>query len=132
MEIKKTANLAVFFFTFREKRLVFSFLYDGFERLRLIHSEVSEHLAVDFDTCFLQRAHQLAVAQSFETSGSVDTLNPQCAEITLFVLAIAISILETFLPSVLGNCPYVGTATKIASCEAHDLLTTVTRSDVIY
>ncbi len=111
---------------------MFCFLNDCFERLGLVHSEVSEHLTVDFDTCFLERTHQLAVTQSFETSGSVDTLNPQSAEIAFFVLTIAIRILETFLPSVLGNCPYIGTATKIASCEAHDLLTTVTRSDVIY
>ena len=114
------------------KGLVLCFLHDSLECLRVVHSEVGEHLAVDLDTCFSERTHQLAVTQPFQTCSGIDTLNPESAEVTFLGLTIAVSVLESFLPSVFGNCPYVGTATKIASCEAHDLLTTVTRSDVIY
>ncbi len=106
--------------------------YDGLERLGLIHCKVCKDFAVDFDTRFLQCAHELAVTVALEACGSVDTLDPECAEGAFFVFTIAISILETLLPSVFGNSPNVGTATKIASREAHDLLTTVARSNVIY
>ena len=35
--------------------------------------EISQHFAVDFDTSFVQSAHQLRVRHTFQTSGSVDT-----------------------------------------------------------
>ena len=109
-----------------------SLINNCFESSGLIHSEVSERLAVDDDTCFLEAAHQLAVAQTFEASGSVDTLDPESAECTFFVLTIAVSILQTFLPCVLGYGPYISTTTKVTTGERHDLLTTVARSNVIY
>ena len=124
----------------RETPYFCTFLSDGFLRLGydslecfgLVDSEIGKHLAVDDDTCFLQRTHKLAVAKSLQTCGSVDTLDPQRAEVAFLVSTVTESILQTFLPCVLGNCPYVCTATKIASREAHDLLTTVARSNVIY
>ena len=54
---------------------LFRLINDCFECSGLIHSEVSEGFAVDNDTCFLEATHQLAVAQTFEASGSVDTLD---------------------------------------------------------
>ena len=47
----------LFFVHSSKRRLVFCFLNDCLEGLRLIHCEVSEYLAVDLDTCFLERAH---------------------------------------------------------------------------
>ena len=108
------------------------FGYNRLEGFRLVDSEIGKYLAVDDDSRFLQRAHELAVTQSFQACGSVDALDPQSAEVTFLVSTVTVSILQTFLPCVLGNCPDVCTATKIASREAHDLLTTVARSNVIY
>lgn len=36
-----------------------SLCYDGLESLGVVDSEVSEHLAVDLDTCLVQQTHQL-------------------------------------------------------------------------
>ena len=105
---------------------------DCFEGSGLIHSEVSKRFAVDDDSSFLEATHQLAVAQAFEASGSVDTLNPESAECTFFVLTIAVSILQTFLPRVLCYGPYISTATKVTTGERQNLFATVARSNVIY
>ena len=105
---------------------------DCFESSGLIHSEVCKHLAVDDDTCFLEAAHELAVAQSLEACRGIDTLDPESAEGTFFVLPVAVSVLQTFLPCVLCYGPYISTTTKVTTGERHDLLATVARSNVIY
>ena len=50
---------------------------DCLECFGVIHGQVSENLAVDLDTSLVQKTHQLRIAQTLETSGSIDTLNPQ-------------------------------------------------------
>ena len=40
--------------------------HDGLEGFGVVHGEVGEHFAVDFDTGLVQLAHKLAVAHSFE------------------------------------------------------------------
>ncbi len=80
---------------------------DGLESLGLVHGKVGEDLAVDFDTGFVQGTHQTAVGETFQTGGSIDTLNPQTTEFALFVLTVAVSIGQTLLPSILGNGPHI-------------------------
>lgn len=58
----------------------------------MIHGQVGQHLPVDFDSGFAQSSHQARIRQSFQTCGSVDTLYPQCAEITFLVTTVAESI----------------------------------------
>jgi hypothetical protein len=41
-----------------EELCVLHFVNDGFERSGVVHSEVSEDLAVDFDTSFVDEAHE--------------------------------------------------------------------------
>lgn len=36
-------------------------VYDSLESLRVVDSEVGEHFAVDFDTCFVNEAHELGI-----------------------------------------------------------------------
>lgn len=98
-----------------ERKGLLHLVHDGLESLGVIHSQVGEHLAVNLDTCLVEQTHQLAVAQTFEASGSVDTLNPESAESTLLVTTIAESIGETLLPSVLGNGPHILASTKVTS-----------------
>ena len=90
-------------------------LNDGLECLRLIHSQIGENLAVNLDTGFVQGTHQLRIGQAFETGSCIDTLNPECAEVTLLVLTITIGIGKTFLPRVLGNCPHIAACAKVTS-----------------
>src|SRR5262249_51722944 len=59
------------------------------KRVRVIHGEVGEHLAVQFALGPLQAANQLAVAQSAGAAGSVDADDPQLAELPLAIAAIA-------------------------------------------
>ena len=61
----------------------------------------------------MERTHELAVAHIVEASGSVDTLNPQSAEVALLVTTVAVSISETLLIGVLGYRPDVLAGTKV-------------------
>ncbi len=95
---------------------------DSLECFGVVHSQVGEHLAVDFDTGLVQQTHQLRIAQTLDAGSSIDTLNPQCAEGALLVAAVAEGIGETFLPSVLGYGLNVLAGTKVTSGQAQDFL----------
>ena len=96
---------------------VLGLLNDGLEGLGVVHGQVGENLAVDLNTCLVNHTHQLAVRQVLHACGSVDTLNPQRAEVAFFLLAVSISIGETLLPSVLGYGPDVLASAKVTSCK---------------
>ena len=102
---------------------LFYLLHDGLESLWIVNSEVSEDLAVDFDSCLVQSTHKCRVAHVLKTSGSVDTLNPQSAEVALLVATIAEGVGQTLFPSVLGNGPNVLAGTIVTAGEFEDSLT---------
>ena len=95
---------------------------DSLERCWIVHGEVSENLAVDFHTCLVDEAHKLAVRQTFKTGCSVDTLDPEGAEIALFLLAVAVGVGEAFLPCVLSYGPHITAAAVVATGEFKDFL----------
>ena len=82
-------------------------LDDSLESLRIIHSEVSKDLTVKTDILLCQLAHELRISDTVLTCGSIDSLDPESAEIALVGLAVTISIGETFLVGVLGYGPDV-------------------------
>lgn len=92
------------------------------ESFGVVDSEVSQYLTVDFDACFVEGTHQLRVRQAFETGSSVDTLNPQGAEVALLVLTVAISISQTLFPGILGYGPNVLSCTKVTSGQTQNFL----------
>ena len=94
---------------------LFHFFYDGFESLRIVHGEVGEHLAVDLDTCLVESTHELGIAHALETGSSIDTLNPQGAEVAFLVATVTICIGETLLPRVLGYGPNVLASAEVTS-----------------
>ena len=96
--------------------------YDSLESLGVVNSEVSENLTVDLDACLVQQTHQLAVAETLQTSCSVDTLDPKSAESALLVATVAESIGKTLLPSVLGNGPNILAGAKVTSGQTQYLL----------
>lgn len=102
---------------------LFSLFYDGFECLGIVHGEVGKHLTVDFDTGLVKSAHQLGVGEAFEACGGIDTLDPKCAEVAFLVAAVAESVGQTFLPSVLGNGPDVLAGTVITAGKFENSLT---------
>jgi hypothetical protein len=80
----------------------------------------------------VEEAHQLRVRQTFETSGCVDTLNPQGAEVALLVATVAEGVSQTLFPGVLGYGPYVATGTEVTSSKVENLFASVTRRYVVY
>ena len=95
---------------------------DSLECFGVIHGQVGEYLAVDLDSGLVQKTHQLRIAQTLEACGSIDTLNPQCAEGALLVAAVAEGIGKTLLPSILGYGPNVLAGTKVTSGQTQDFL----------
>ena len=81
----------------------------------MVNCKVSEHLTVNLNTSLVEQAHQLAIAETLHAGSSIDTLNPQGAEIALLGATVAECVCETFLPSVLGNGPHVLAGTEVTS-----------------
>ena len=97
----------------------------------MIDCEVSKDLTVDLDTLSVESTHQARVREPFETSSSVDTLDPQSTEVTLLVLTIAESVGQTLFPSVLGYGPDVLASTVVPTRELKDALALSARSYMI-
>ena len=98
-------------------------LHDGLESLGVVHGQVGEHLAVDLDTSLGEFAHQDRITHTLQTSGGIDTLNPQAAEVALLVTTIAVGIGQTLLPGILCYCPNILTGSKIATGKFQNSLT---------
>ncbi len=96
---------------------VLHFVNDSLESGGIVESEVGEHLAVDLDTGFVDKAHELAVAEVLHAGSGVDALNPESAEVALLVLAVAVSVGETFFPGVLGYGPHIAAAAEVSAGE---------------
>ena len=105
------------------KSYLLHLLHDSLESLGIVHSEVSEHLTVDLDTGLAELAHENRVAHSLQTSGSVDTLDPQGTEVTLLITAITIGIGQTLLPCVLCYCPNILAGSEVAAGKLQNSLT---------
>lgn len=68
----------------------------------------------------MDEAHELGVGKILETGSSVDTLDPEGAEVALFVLAVTVSVGETLFPGVLGYSPHVAAASEVTTGEFQD------------
>ena len=98
----------------------------------MVHSQIGQYLTVNFDTSLVKQTHQLGIRESLQTGSSVDTLNPQCAEVSLFGLTVTECIGQTLLPSILGNGPNILSCTKVTSGQLQNFLSSCSRSNVIY
>lgn len=78
-----------------------------FECLRVVHSEVSQNLAVEAYILSFEFSHKFRIGHTVAAGGCVDTLYPQAAEFPLLVFAAYIGVGQTFLYSVFGDCPNV-------------------------
>ena len=54
----------------------------------MINSQIGQNLAVNFDSSFVQSTHQFRIRHTFQTSNSIDSLNPQSTEVSLLILAV--------------------------------------------
>ena len=111
---------------------LFYFLYDRFERIRIVQGQVGKHLAVELDAGFLQAAHQYRVRHTVCTAACADTDNPQGTEIALFLLTVAVSINQTFFNGVLSHRPYIFPRALVTFGEFEDFFAALARSYDIY
>ena len=95
---------------------------DSFESLRIVHGEIGENLAVEADVLSIELAHELRVGHTVLTCSSIDTLDPECAEVALLGPAVTVSIGETFLVGVLGYGPNVLSCEEITAGSLENLL----------
>ena len=96
---------------------ILDFVNNCLESLRVIHAEVSEDLAVDIDAVGVEQTHELRIAETLKTGGSIDTLDPESAEVALLRTTIAECISQTFLPGILSNGPHILAGTNVTSGE---------------
>ena len=101
---------------------ILDFVNNCFEGFRMIHTEVSEDLTVDVDAVGMEQTHELGIAETLKTGSCVNTLNPECAELTLLQFAAYISIGKTFFVGVFGNGPHVLTGTEVTSGQTQNFL----------
>ncbi|MDF2642719.1 MAG: hypothetical protein K0R45_1992 [Pseudomonas sp.] len=70
----------------------FSFLDNCSKRRFFVHCQISQNLAVDLDRRFFQASDQTAVGQTVDTRTSVDTSDPQSAELTFFLTTVTVGV----------------------------------------
>ena len=104
--------------------LFFDLIHHGLEGFGVVHREVSEDLAVEFDARLGQLTHECAVGHAVLACTCIDALNPQAAELTLAELSSDVSVLEAFFDRVLGDRPNVLPGTVVPFGHFEDLLAT--------
>ena len=93
----------------------FNLSYNSLESFGMVHSQIGQNLAVDFNAGLVQSTHQLGIRHTFQTGSSVNTLNPQSAEVSFLILAVTESISQTLFPCILGYGPHILSCTEITS-----------------
>ncbi|CAM2159101.1 conserved hypothetical protein [Paraburkholderia tropica] len=86
------------------------------------HSHVSQDLTVEFDRSLLQAVDEHAVGHVVLTHRCIDTRDPQCAEHTLLVAAIAIGVLACAHDRLLGDAIDVIATAAVTLGQVDDLL----------
>src|ERR1035437_6005763 len=61
--------------------------------IRIGHSNVSQYFAVDLNVGFFEAKNEFTVRQTIDTRSSIDSNNPEAAEITFFDASIAEGII---------------------------------------
>src|SRR3990172_8893705 len=72
------------------------FAHHSRESLRVAHSQIGDHLAVDGNPGYLQVVDQAAVCDSIEPRGSINSRNPKPAQITFARAAISVGVPKAF------------------------------------
>jgi hypothetical protein len=102
----------------------FSLLDNRSKGSLLVYSQVSQDFTVDFDFGFLQASDEAAVGQTVDACSSVDTCDPQSAELTLTLTTVTVCILTSFDDSLFGNSEYTAASTVVTFGLFQDFLVT--------
>src|SRR5580704_12798056 len=68
-------------------------LRDRAKRVDIVYGDIGEHLAVDLDSSLQEAVDDPAIAQTVDARSSVDTRDPQSAELALLRAPVAVSVL---------------------------------------
>ncbi|KUM44362.1 hypothetical protein AR540_21645 [Pseudomonas sp. EpS/L25] len=107
----------------------FSFLDNRSKRRFFVHGQIGQYLTVDLDGRFFQAGDQTAVGQTVDTSTSVDTSDPQSAELTLTLTTVTVGVLACLDYRLLSDAEDARTGTVVAFGELQDFLVTATSDD---
>src|ERR671921_355636 len=69
---------------FQKSMFLFHLRNQPFERLRIVHGNIGQHLTVNFNAFLAKQVDELRVRQSFFANSSIDAGNPQAAVFALF------------------------------------------------
>lgn len=86
---------------------------DFAEGLRIVHSQVGKHFAVDVDVGILELAHERRIGHAVLADACVDSLYPERAKFALLGFAIAVGILPSFFDGIFRDGPYIFAAAKV-------------------
>ena len=65
--------------------------------------DVGKHFTVNHDTGLMNTVHKTGIGQTMCAGCRIDTLNPQAAEVALFITTVAVSIAQGFLNTLQRN-----------------------------
>src|SRR5690606_20171539 len=104
----------------------FRFLDNRSKRRFFVHCQISQNLAVDLDGRFFQASDETAVGQTVYTSTSIDTSDPQGAELTLPLTAVAVGVLACLDHCLLGNTEHARASTVVTFSKFQNFFVTLT------
>src|ERR1700730_803683 len=99
-------------------------LRDRAERRGVVHRDVREYLAVDFDAGLVQAVDDAAIGEPVQARRGVDARDPQCAELTLVLPPVAVGVLARLDDRLLGRAIDLAPGVVVALRLAENLLVT--------
>jgi len=91
----------------------FGLFHNAFKRSWFANCELSQDFTINFDTGFGQAVNELTIGKAVLTHSSVDTLDPDGTELTLFQLTADIGVLAGFFDGLIGNTEGILTAAAV-------------------
>ena len=91
----------------------------------IVHSQISEHLAVHFDVLLLQTIDERGIAHAVQTGSSVDTGDPQTAEITFAELTSDERVTQAAGNLFFSGAVLLGFRSPVAFRQLHNLAATL-------
>jgi hypothetical protein len=100
----------------------FGFQAQGGEAGGILDSDIGQNFAVQGDLGTAEAIHEAAVGKAVQAGSRVDAGDPQLAELTLFISAVAVSIAERLHYCLVGNFEKLALMAEIAFGELENFL----------
>ena len=111
---------------------LFYFVHDGFEGLGVVHGQICQHFAVEFDLVGFDFSHKLAVGHTVCSGTSINSGDPKRSEVSFFGFSVAVGVKHGFFYGVFGHGPDVFTSSKITFGLFEDFFSSSSGSYCIY